>query len=183
MHACVFGPDSAPEFVAVSAGLAIFGAAFTLSRAAEAAQIDIPESLSLAFLALVAVLPEYAVDIYFARRAGTEPRYVKYATANMTGANCILIGRGWPVVVFAYAFVSGRRGFASTRLSVPSCSICFCVSRCSRACRSAGARSSLFRSSETVQTSRSTSSETSTARPSRYSDGRNARMSSVARAA
>jgi len=108
LHAAVFTRDENPEWVAVSAGLAIFGAAFSLSWAAEAAQVDIPESLSLAFLALIAVLPEYAVDIYFAWQAGTQPHYVQYATANMTGANRILIGLGWPVVVFAYYFVSGR---------------------------------------------------------------------------
>jgi len=109
LHACSFTPLSAPELVAASAGLAIFGAAFALSWAAEAAQVDVPESLSLAFLALIAVLPEYAVDIYFAWEAGSQPHYVQYATANMTGANRLLIGLGWPVVVFAYALNSRRR--------------------------------------------------------------------------
>ena len=44
--------------VALSAGFAIFGAAFLLSWAAELAQLDIPQALALAFLALIAVVPE-----------------------------------------------------------------------------------------------------------------------------
>ena len=88
--------------VALCAGIGIFGAAFALSWAAEAAQVDIPAALSVAFVAFVAVLPEYAVDIYFAWEAGKDPAYIHYATANMTGANRLLIGAGWPVVLFAY---------------------------------------------------------------------------------
>ena len=99
----------APSTIAASAGLAIFGAAFALSWAAEAAQHDIPPALSLAFLALIAVLPEYAVDLYFAWEAGKDPVYVQYATANMTGANRILIGFGWPMVVAAFFFRARKR--------------------------------------------------------------------------
>jgi cation:H+ antiporter len=83
-------------------GLAIFGAAFVLSWGAELAQLEIPQSLALAFVALVAVLPEYAVDMYFAWTAGKHPAYVAYAAANMTGGNRLLIGAGWTVVIIAY---------------------------------------------------------------------------------
>jgi len=85
-------------------GIAIFGAAFILSWGAELAQFEIPRSLAIAFLALIAVLPEYAVDMYFAWEAGKDPQYVHFATANMTGANRLLIGVGWAAVVFAYFF-------------------------------------------------------------------------------
>ena len=53
----------------------------------------------LAVLAIVAVLPEYAVDMYFAWTAATQPEYASYAAANMTGANRLLVGIGWPLVV------------------------------------------------------------------------------------
>lgn len=86
---------------ALSSGLAIFGAAFLLSWAAETGQVDIPQAFALAILALIAVLPEYAVDLYFAYRAGSHPEYAAFATANMTGANRLLIGLGWPAVVVA----------------------------------------------------------------------------------
>ncbi|MGH7820978.1 MAG: sodium:calcium antiporter, partial [Candidatus Binatia bacterium] len=98
-----------PAIDTVGAGFAIFGAAFLLSWAAEAAQKDIPESLALAFLALIAVLPEYAVDIYFAWQGGKRPEYVAFATANMTGANRLLIGVGWAAVVAVYAFRTRAR--------------------------------------------------------------------------
>lgn len=91
-----------PHWEAVFSGLSIFGAAFLLSWAAEVAQMDIPQALALAFLALIAVLPEYAVDIYFAWQAGKDPSYTPYATANMTGANRLLIGLGWATVVIAF---------------------------------------------------------------------------------
>lgn len=98
----LFGVHLPPQWEAVGAGLAIFGAAFILSWAAEVAQVDIPQALALAFLALVAVLPEYAVDIYFAWSAGKDPTYIAYATANMTGANRLLIGLGWASVVATF---------------------------------------------------------------------------------
>ncbi len=90
-------------------GAAIFGAAFLLSWATEVAQLDIPRALALSFLALVAVFPEYAVDVYFAWRAGRDPAYTAYATANMTGSNRLLIGVGWAVPVLAYALRTRRR--------------------------------------------------------------------------
>ena len=100
-----------PEWEALSAGLAIFGAAFLLSWAAELAQLEIAQTLALALLALIAVLPEYAVDMYFAWMAGKNPEYTAYATANMTGANRLLIGIGWACVVFTYWLKTGKKAF------------------------------------------------------------------------
>ena len=90
-----------PLEVALWSGGGIFGAAFLLSWASEVAQLDITRALALAFLALIAVLPEYAVDVYFAWRAGQDPTYTAYATANMTGGNRLLIGVGWATSVLA----------------------------------------------------------------------------------
>ena len=101
-----------PEWQALSAGLAIFGAAFMLSWAAELAQLEIPQSLAIALLALIAVLPEYAVDMYFAWVAGKDPKYTAFAMANMTGANRLLIGVGWAAVVITVWLKSGKRGIA-----------------------------------------------------------------------
>jgi cation:H+ antiporter len=99
-----------PELEALSAGLAIFGAAFMLSWAAELAQLEIAQALALALLALIAVLPEYAVDMYFAWMAGKDPKYTAFATANMTGANRLLIGVGWAAVVFTYWLKTRKKG-------------------------------------------------------------------------
>ncbi|HXG19594.1 MAG TPA: sodium:calcium antiporter [Methylomirabilota bacterium] len=117
------GAPLAPQWEALSSGLSIFGAAFLLSWAAELAQLDIPQALALAFLALIAVLPEYAVDIYFAWEAGKNPAYIAYATANMTGANRLLIGVGWATVMVACWLKTGIRSVKldkSRRLEVIS---------------------------------------------------------------
>ena len=90
-------------------GLGIFGAAFLLSWAAELAELEISQALALAFLALMAVLPEYAVDMYLAWTAAKDPSYTAYAAANMTGANRILIGFGWPAVLLCYWAKTGAR--------------------------------------------------------------------------
>jgi cation:H+ antiporter len=88
-----------PALQALVYGLAILGAAAVLAWATEVAQLEIPRALAYSVLALIAVLPEYAVDMYFAWAAGTRPEYTAYAAANMTGANRLLIGVGWPLVV------------------------------------------------------------------------------------
>lgn len=80
-------------------GAAVIAASFLLAWAAEAAQKDISGALAIALLALIAVLPEYAVDLYYAYRAGSDPAYVHFAAANMTGSNRLLLGFGWPLVV------------------------------------------------------------------------------------
>lgn len=91
-------------------GVAIIGAAFVLSWAAEAAQVDISAGLAIALLAILAVLPEYAVDLVFTFQAGQQvaeegscvagggANPCSLALANMTGANRILVGFGWPLV-------------------------------------------------------------------------------------
>ena len=102
VHAIVPRGTLTPGWEALLAGLAIFGSAALLSWAAELAQLEISQALALAFLALVAVLPEYAVDMYLAWKAAKEPAYTAYAAANMTGSNRLLIGLGWPTVLLAY---------------------------------------------------------------------------------
>jgi cation:H+ antiporter len=80
-------------------GIAIVGAAFLLSWAAEVVQLDFSQGLALALLALIAILPEYVVDATFAYLAAEDPAYAGYAVANMTGANRLLIGIAWPMVI------------------------------------------------------------------------------------
>ena len=97
-------------------GIAIVGAAFLLSWAAEVAQLDISAGLAIALVAFIAVLPEYAVDLVFAVKGGNafeagnfescpsgtagEASPCSLALANMTGSNRLLVGVGWAMVVF-----------------------------------------------------------------------------------
>jgi cation:H+ antiporter len=109
--------DLPDPLLALIFGMAIVGAAFMLSWAAEVAQLDISAGLAIALLAFIAVLPEYAVDLVFAIQGGEA--YADFgavcqpaaeigkraspcalALANMTGANRLLIGLGWSMVVF-----------------------------------------------------------------------------------
>lgn len=99
-------PHLSPVIVAVLAGLAILGASFLLTWACEVAQLDIPQAVAVAVVAFIAVLPEYAVDMYFTWMAGQNPAsdYAQYAIANMTGANRLLIGVGWSAIVIIFAW-------------------------------------------------------------------------------
>ena len=86
-------------------GFAILGSAFLLAWAAEVLQLDVSQGLALTVLALIAVLPEYAVDFTFAYKAGENPeKYAPLALANMTGGNRLLIGVGWSLVVLLAAW-------------------------------------------------------------------------------
>ncbi len=112
-------------------GLAIVGAAFMLSWGAEVAQLDVSAGLAIALLAFVAVLPEYAVDLVFAFKAGgavaaygsacrppgaPEESPCSLALANMTGANRLLIGIGWSMVVFVAWYRARRTGARLTEV-------------------------------------------------------------------
>ena len=80
-------------------GFSILAAAFLLAWAAEAAEVDVAQGVAVAFIAFIAVLPEYAVDISFAWAAPTDPEAAHFAIANMTGGNRLLIGAAWPLIV------------------------------------------------------------------------------------
>lgn len=114
---------SSVELETLCFGIAILGSAFLLSWGAEVAQLDISQALAIAFLAFVAVLPEYAVDLTFAWKAGqqdaaghalatlcgTADHCRSLAIANMTGANRLLIGLGWAAVVLIWGLRSKER--------------------------------------------------------------------------
>jgi cation:H+ antiporter len=111
-------PDLHDALLALIFGMAVIGAAFLLSWAAEVAQLDISAGLAIAVLAFIAVLPEYAVGLVFAlkgghavasygpacqsvaARAAGDDSPCGLALANMTGSNRLLIGVGWAMVVF-----------------------------------------------------------------------------------
>lgn len=97
-------PDPIPA--AIIFGLAILAAAFLLSWGAETAEMDISQGLALAIIAIIAVLPEYAVDFILAWNAGADPAEAErgLAIANMTGGNRLLIGVGWPIVFLLFFY-------------------------------------------------------------------------------
>jgi cation:H+ antiporter len=98
-----------PAQVSFLAGIAIIGAAFLLSWGAELAERDIPRSLALIALALISVLPEYAIGLHYAWTEGLAGTHEGLAVANMTGANRILIGVGWALIAIVYYFKHGKK--------------------------------------------------------------------------
>lgn len=88
---------------ALATGASILGAAFLLSWAVEAAEGDVPPLVGLTVLALVGLIPEYAVDATFAWRAAEDPAAATYVVANMTGGNRLMLGLGWPMVALVGA--------------------------------------------------------------------------------
>jgi cation:H+ antiporter len=118
-------PELAPPLQALLYGTAVVGAAFVLAWAAEAAQLDVSASLAIGVLALIAVLPEYAVGFVFAWKGGNDVEQFgascrppdadgasncSLVLANMTGANRLLIGIGWSLIVFIAYWQWRRRG-------------------------------------------------------------------------
>ena len=87
-----------PVLAAVATGISIVAAAFMLGWVGEAAELDLAGGLAVGLLAVVTILPEYVVSVYFAFAAGTDPTMVQFASANVTGANRLLLGFGWPVM-------------------------------------------------------------------------------------
>lgn len=105
----LLGVQLAPQLGLLVFGAGVVAASFVLAWAAESAEADISGGLAIAILAVIAVLPEYAVDLYFAYTAGHNPEYVQYAAANMTGSNRLLLGLGWSAVVVVSLIVASRR--------------------------------------------------------------------------
>jgi cation:H+ antiporter len=123
-------PELTPPVEALLFGLAVVGAAFVLSWAAELAALEISAGLAISLLALVAVLPEYAVDFVFTWRGGNAVQEngtcqtdgqdpCSLALANMTGANRLLIGVGWALVVLLAWFRLRRLGRPGGGIRLP----------------------------------------------------------------
>jgi len=98
----IYHPSWPDLVIAAIFGLGILASATLLVWASEVAEQLISATLALALLAIIAVLPEYAVDLYFAWTAPTNPDNAHLALANMTGANRLLVGFAWPVVFFIF---------------------------------------------------------------------------------
>jgi cation:H+ antiporter len=87
---------------------AIVFSAFLLGWGAEAAQFVVSQGLSLAVLAWLQTLPEFAVEAVIAWDAGTNPAAIPLMTANFTGSLRLLVGLGWPLIFFTRA-IFGKR--------------------------------------------------------------------------
>src|SRR6266705_4259382 len=87
----------------------VIAAAMMIAWAAEASQFSISQGLALAIVAIVQTLPEFFVEGAITWKAGKDPaNWLPNVTANFTGANRLLTGLGWPLILFT-AIVQRRR--------------------------------------------------------------------------
>ena len=97
------GPVVPPQFALIGLGIGVVGAGFLLAWAADAGEAVFSGGLVLAAVALVAVLPEFVIEVRFA--------YIQEAglvTANLTGATRLLL-TGAVAMPLAVAYVAHRR--------------------------------------------------------------------------
>lgn len=102
-----------PALVALVTGLAIVAAAYFLSWATESLETVVSQTLALAVLALIQVLPEYSFEVVLVWGG-----HLELAAATMTGANRLLLGLGWPAIFFLAYWGSRRRHQALTAVEL-----------------------------------------------------------------
>ena len=90
---------------------AVIAASLLIAWAAEASEFTISKGLALALVAIVQTIPEYFVEGTIAWKAGKDPLvWVPNVIANFTGANRLLTGLGWPLILFTVMIQKRRNG-------------------------------------------------------------------------
>ncbi len=90
---------------------AVIAASLLIAWAAEASEFSISRGLALAIVAIVQTIPEYFVEGTIAWKAGQDPvQWVPNVIANFTGANRLLTGLGWPLILFTLFIQRSRNG-------------------------------------------------------------------------
>jgi len=112
------GFEVSPLLKVLFYGLAVVASAFMLGWISEAAELDLRGGLAIGLLAVINILPEYVVDFYFAFAAGKNPAMEHYASANLTGANRLLLGFGWPIIALMGFLALRSRKAGSSEVSV-----------------------------------------------------------------
>ena len=107
----VYLAPSSVYVVAISTFGAIIAASLLIAWAAEASEHSISRGLALAIVAIVQTIPEYFVEGTIAWKAGKEPGvWLHNIIANFTGANRLLTGFGWPLILLTLLIQKHRRG-------------------------------------------------------------------------
>src|SRR5438445_10923074 len=89
---------------------AVVAASLLIAWAAEASAFSISKGLALALVAIVQTIPEYFVEGTITWKAGKDPLiWVPNVIANFTGANRLLTGLGWPLILFTLIIQRRRK--------------------------------------------------------------------------
>jgi cation:H+ antiporter len=102
------GPLLPPELAVVGLGIGLVAASFLLAWAADAGEAVFSGGLVLAVIALVAVLPEFVIEVRFAYIQETG-----LVTANLTGATRLLL-TGATALPLVVVFLARKRGQATS---------------------------------------------------------------------
>ena len=102
------GPLLPPELAVVGLGIGLVAASFLLAWAADAGEAVFSGGLVLAVIALVAVLPEFIIEVRFAYIQETG-----LVTANLTGATRLLL-TGATALPLVVVFLARKRGQAAS---------------------------------------------------------------------
>lgn len=114
-------PTTALVLVALVTFAAVVSAAMLIAWAGESAQFSVSQGLALAVVAIVQTLPEFFVEGQIAWLAGQDPsRYLGLVIANFTGANRLLSGLGWPLILFIVEIQRRRTGQPGTGIALRS---------------------------------------------------------------
>lgn len=107
-------PSNHVAVVAISCFSAVITSALLISWAAEAAEFSISQGLAVAIVALLQVVPEFMVEAIIAWH-----KDIDLMMANVTGANRLLMGIGWPMIFFAsdlYSRLRNKKAISSIQL-------------------------------------------------------------------
>jgi len=108
----VYLAPSSIYVVAISTFGAIIAASLLIAWAAEASESSISRGLALAIVAIVQTIPEYFVEGTIAWKAGKDLTdfWLHNVIANFTGANRLLTGFGWPLILLTLIIQRRRNG-------------------------------------------------------------------------
>ncbi len=105
----VFAPPGIYAVAFLTFG-AVIAASLLIAWAAEASESSINRGLALAIVAIVQTIPEYFVEGTIAWKAGQDPTtWLANVIANFTGANRLLTGFGWPMILFTLIVQKRRK--------------------------------------------------------------------------
>lgn len=96
----------------------VLSSSLMIAWATEVASFFLSRGLAFALLALIQVLPEFAIEAVITWEAA-HGGDLTLVTANFTGANRLLVGLFLPIVFFFYAFQARRNGDRVTEVGLP----------------------------------------------------------------
>jgi cation:H+ antiporter len=100
----------------------VLSGALLIAWATEVLSFFLSRGLAFAVLALLQVLPEFAVEAVITSKAAVDPNQLYLVTANFTGANRLIVGLFVPLVFFMAARNARRRGEHLRYVQMPTAS-------------------------------------------------------------